>query len=454
MAHTTGKPQALLIFPPVYDFALYDLFLRPYALLKLGRWLERSGYAVTLVNALDYRKIENETGLKTPRRKPDGTGKFLRRVVDKPKVLSSLTRHYARYGVPHHILEQKIRQTHPDIILITSGMTYWYQGLQEVVRLAKKLHPHAPVVAGGIYATLCTCHAKNILEADEIIAGPAYPALCTILKNLNLPVPFAPPEEEYLMHPAYYYDACAIRLNSGCVFDCSYCASRTLGGEFSPGKAEQLARVVKNINTRFSISRFAFYDDALLAQKQKGIIPFLNQMKTLDAKLRFYVPNGLHIAYIDTESAKLMKQAGFREIRLGFESARHAFHSTHGFKHTAEMLGRAVDALKSGGFAPREIAVYVLAGLPGQYPEAVEESIRFAAAFGIQVFVAEYSPIPGTRLWPESVARSSFPIDQEPLTHNNTLFALQWERFTRKDMEDLKMLARTIRHELFKNSPD
>jgi len=451
MARLSVKPQALLIFPPVYDFALFDLFLRPYALLKLGRWLEQSGFSVALINALDHRGIESETGLKTPQRKPDGTGKFLRQVATKPKVLASLNRHYARYGIPARILEQKIKQTQPDIILITSGMTYWYQGVQEVVRLVKKLHPQVPVVVGGIYATLCTAHAKKSLEADEIITGSAYPALCTILRNLKLPVPTAPPAEEYLLNPLYYYDACTIRLNSGCVFDCSYCASRKLGGEFSLGQPEHLAAVVKNLKTQFGISSFAFYDDALLAQKHKGIIPFLKQIIDMDYKLNFFVPNGLHIAFMDSKTAKLMKQAGFKEVRLGFESAHHAFHTTHGFKHNVAMLSEAVSAIKYGGFAPSEIAVYVLAGLPGQYPEAVEESIHFAASFGIQVFVAEYSPIPETKLWQQSIAQSSFPIAEEPLTHNNTLFALQWEKFTLQDMQRLKRLASELRQQLVKN---
>jgi uncharacterized radical SAM superfamily protein len=446
MARLSLKPHALLIYPPVYDFALFDLFLRPYALLKLGRWLEKNGFTVSLINALDYREIADADGFKKPKRRANGTGKFLRRVTAKPKVLASLPRHYARYGIPAAVLQKKIKRSHPDLVLITSGMTYWYQGVQEVVRSIKKLHPRVPVVVGGIYATLCASHAKKNIEADEIIAGNAFPALCTILKKMNLPEPSSPPAEEYLLHPAYYYDACAVRLNSGCVFDCSYCASRKLGGAFRLGQAERLAETVKTINSRFGIRSFAFYDDALLARKHKGIIPFLKRIINTKRTFDFYIPNGVHIAFLNTEISRLMKQAGFKEVRLGFESAHQSFHAVHGFKHDVAMLGQAIDSLKSGGFSHREISVYILAGLPGQYPEAVKESIHFAASFGIQVFVAEYSPIPETKLWQESVVKSSFPLEQEPLTHNNTLFALQWEKFTYKDMEDLKTLARDFRH--------
>jgi radical SAM superfamily enzyme YgiQ (UPF0313 family) len=451
MAKSSGKPHALLIFPPVYDFALFDLFLRPYALLKLGRWLEKAGYTVTLINALDYREANLRQGEKKPKRKPDGTGKFYRRVISKPQVFSSLPRFYARYGIAEQVLEEKIKNVHPDIILITSGMTYWYQGVKEMAELVKKIHARVPVVVGGIYASLCPAHAQRILKADAIIVGNAYPSLCDLLSKMNLPAPESPPAEEYLSDPDYYYDACAVRLNSGCVFNCSYCASSLLAGEFRPGQPLQLVRLIKKINTDFGINSFAFYDDALLAHKEAAIIPFLEQIIAAKRSINFFAPNGLHIAFLDPVTAGLMKKAGFKEVRLGFESSSPHFHTTHGFKHNVSMLGQGVEALKSGGYNPSEIAVYVLAGLPGQHPEEVEQSIHYAASFGIKVFVAEYSPIPGTELWEECVKHSSFPLAEEPLTHNNTLFALQSEEFSLRDLDRLKTMARNLRQELAKN---
>ena len=50
----TDKPVALLINPPVYDFALYDLYLRPMGLAKIGRWLHDAGYRVEVVDALSF----------------------------------------------------------------------------------------------------------------------------------------------------------------------------------------------------------------------------------------------------------------------------------------------------------------------------------------------------------------------------------------------------------------
>ncbi len=452
MAGTHNKPHALLIFPPVYDFALFDLFVRPYSLLKLGRWLSDAGYEVTMINSLDYRESYTKSGLKKPVRRANGTGKFFRRVVPTPPALHTEQRPYARYGIPREALEKQIGSVNPDIILVGSGMTYWYPGVREVVSLAKMIHPRTPVVVGGIYATLCPEHARRTMEADEIVTGDAYPALAQLLAASKLPVPASAPTEDYLLDPSHYYDACVVRLHAGCVFHCSYCASHKLCGGFRPGDPEHLARQVELIHRRFGINTFAFYDDALLAQRHTGIIPFLTGIIETGITLDFYVPNGLHITYLDESLAALMKKAGFSEVRFGFESARAGFHREYGPKHEVSMLEHAVHCLRSGGFAASEIAVYVLAGLPGQYPEEVEESIRFAATLGLLVYVAQYSPIPYTGLWSKSVKQSGFALEEEPLTHNNTLFPLQGERFSLQDLQKLKGLAQRFRHAELKSS--
>ncbi len=88
--------------------------------------------------------------------------------------------------------------------------------------------------------------------------------------------------------------------------------------------------------------------------------------------------------------------------------------------------------------------MYLLAGLPNQYSKEVEESIRFVSRFGVKIFVAEYSPVPGTGLFKESVKSSCFPIAEEPLFHNNSIMPMQWRGFTYEDLERLKKLARSL----------
>jgi radical SAM superfamily enzyme YgiQ (UPF0313 family) len=435
------KPRALLIFPPLYDVAAYDVFLKPSSLLRLGAWLERGGYAVALINALDYTEAESLARLGAPRRYADGTGKFFRQKVSKPAVFKDIPRYFSRYGVLRSVIEDAIRAARPDIILISSGMTYWYPGVQEAVACARTAAPGAPVVVGGVYATLCHEHARRTSGADQVIAGPALPALAALLEKHALPVPAGRPSGRLLLLEQGFLGAAAVRLHTGCPLSCAYCASSLVSGVFSAGRGEDLFEQVRAVHQRLGIRHFGFYDDALLARPEHGLIPFLERVIASGLDLRFHVPNGLHVALITEENARLMRRAGVCNFKLGYESAAEEFHAAHDRKHDHEMFERAVQCLQSGGYKASEVAVYVLAGLPGQPAEEVENSIRTAAKTGVQVYVAEYSPIPGTPLWGKSRALSRFPLEEEPLTQNNSIFPMQWERFTVARMQELKQLA-------------
>ena len=190
---------------------------------------------------------------------------------------------------------------------------------------------------------------------------------------------------------------------------------------------------------------FAFYDDALLADKERGIVPFLKGVISSGLTLNFYLPNGVHLRFLDYKVARLMKLAGFREIRMGFESSDLAFHQESGNKLEIPMLAEGIKILTSAGFRSEEINVYILVGLPGQYREEVEESIAFATALGLRVRLASYSPVPGTTLWEKSIRLSPLPLTEDPLTHNNTLLPLQWSGLNLDDLRELKDLARASR---------
>ncbi len=50
-----------------------------------------------------------------------------------------------------------------------------------------------------------------------------------------------------------------------------------------------------------------------------------------------------------------------------------------------------------------QIGVYLLVGFPGQTAEQIEEDVDRVLAAGALPKLAEYSPIPGTRMWREAL---------------------------------------------------
>jgi radical SAM superfamily enzyme YgiQ (UPF0313 family) len=235
-----------------------------------------------------------------------------------------------------------------------------------------------------------------------------------------------------------------LRINEGCPLRCDYCASSLLNPDFKPGGGAMQFEVFEELVRQCRIKNFAFYDDALLYRKEQGIVPFLEKVIDSDLKVSFHVPNALHLGLLDFDTALLMKKAGFSEIRLGYESSSPVFHERHDGKVKPGDFEDAVGMLRQAGFESSQITAYILAGLPGQPVEEVEESVRTVTAAGARASLAEYSPVPGTGLWKASVQASRFPIEEEPLYQNNSILPLEWNKFTIEDLQRMKDLARTL----------
>jgi hypothetical protein len=456
------RPLALVVNPPVYDFALYDLYVKPYGLLRVQAWLEAGGWDTLFVNALDYEDEASAVLPGKPRRKADGTGKFFRKPLPLPPQLRHAAAfhgeappgRFARYGIIEESFRGRLAAAPgtPDLILVTSGMTYWYPGLREAARTCRDLYPGTPLVAGGIYASLMPEHCKNAALADAVICGGSSQDLAAVLEGFRLPAPKGPyPAFAPQSSPAWK-DAAVLRLSTGCPFSCDYCASRLFFPRFEAGCAEAAFESFAAF-MKAGIRNFAFYDDALLAGKEKVFLPFLERVISGfgNQAPRFYLPNAVHIQSLDAKTAALMRRAGFQEIRMGFESSSAAFHEEHGCgaaKFRPECFPESLRMLLDAGFPAESLCVYILAGLPGQKAEEAEDSIRGALeslpagrAGGIRVRIAEYSPVPRSALWEKALRHSRYPLAEEPLFHNNSLFPLEWEGFTRKDLRLLKNMA-------------
>ena len=444
------KPVALLIVPPVYDFALYDLFFKPYGLLRIGRWLEEAGWNCVFVNMLDYKDPATIKLMHNkPRRKKDGTGKFFRQhaVFPDSRHDGKLHQHgripdrkYARYGIHPESAENETGRIRPDMIFITTFMTYWHQGVREAVEICRKKWPGVPVAAGGIYSSLLPRHCLDKCGTDYAVEGDGWDPLNRIFEKLSLPQGCSSGCSRVMDNPVWE-DAAVIRINQGCPMSCRYCASGRISG-FKPGEPDEVFNNLLELYKKHGTKNFAFYDDALLYRKESIFLPFLEKAASAGYDFNFYVPNGLHIEYLDSYTALLMKKAGFREIRLGFESADPEFHALNGGKFDEHKFPELVGILKKSGFKADEIIVYLLAGLPGQEAGEVEESVRYLLALDVKISISEYSPVPGSSLWDESVKKSMFPLEEDPVYHNNSIFPMQWKKFTLSDMDGLKKLAR------------
>ncbi len=230
-----------------------------------------------------------------------------------------------------------------------------------------------------------------------------------------------------------------ILTSRGCPLNCPYCASRLLQPHYQRRQPLAVAEELSHWQERLGLTEVAFYDDALLVEASEHLLVILEELARRGRSFRFHTPNGLHARLITREVATWLKRARFTTLRLGVETTALGEVRLDGKLQEGE-LESALANLREAGFRREELGVYLLMGLPGQEEGEIAASIRRVQELGATPVLAQYSPIPGTALWPQAVERSRYDLGNEPLCHNNSLFPclpqFSWEPYTR-----LKRLA-------------
>ncbi|MDD5757066.1 MAG: B12-binding domain-containing radical SAM protein, partial [bacterium] len=401
--------KVLLVNPWIHDFAAFDLWSKPLGLLTIAAWLQRAGAEITLIDCLDrfHSALVKYLKGKLPKSTQYGSGQYFAAEITKPDIFKNIPRKYKRYGLPVEIFETILRdETKPDVIMVTSGMTYWYPGVFEAIELLKKKFPETPVVLGGIYARLCYDHALKHSGADQVYNGADMQGLLQIIEKLTAQkLDTSKLDKNNFIAPAYeLYDTLTyitLRTSTGCPFKCSYCGWYLLGEDF---RQEPVAMVLEEIERYWQrgVKNFAFYDDALLYQAEEHAQKLFEGVIKKKMRVFFHTPNGLHTRFMTKEIARLMREAGFVQPRLALETTSAERQNETSPKTNNQDFLQAVKYLKNAGYQGKEIAVNILIGLPGQDIAEIAASVDFIRTTGCRIFLEEYSPVPGTKDYKQS----------------------------------------------------
>ncbi len=433
-----SSPRILLINPWITDFAAYNFWVKPHGLLYIASLLRENGFKISLIDCLDD----------TVTRKRYGDGKFYRVIIEKPPPIKSVPRNYSQYGIPEKLFRERLSHMEkPDLIGITSGMTYWYPGLFKAIEIIREFFRKVPILLGGIYATLCYEHAVRHSGADYVFKGGGErEALEIIAESVGFELRTPNSELRTDIYPAFdlypQLDYISMMTSRGCPFHCSYCASPVLSGAFERKDPLKVAEEIEYWATHYHVKNIAFYDDALLINPSQHIVPILKELIKRNIQCNFHTPNGLHIREINREVSDLLYQCRFKTIRLGLETSDEATQIETGGKVDNRAFEEAVGNLRRAGYSGKEIGVYIMAGLPGQRVGEVEESIAYVKETGVKPILVEYSPIPNTPLFEKAKKTSKFDLENEPLFHNNSILSCQWDEFTLGDFRRLKVRAK------------
>lgn len=165
----------------------------------------------------------------------------------------------------------------------------------------------------------------------------------------------------------------------GCPFKCAFCM-RSVDNDRSMRYAtvDKVISHVKNLVENYGLTVLTIYDDQILFNKKraKEIFKELAQFN-----IRVECPNGLSVAFIDDEMAKLMKNAGMDTIQLAIESG-----SPYVLKYIIDkplnhsMVKSVIDRLRKYDFW---IYGSFVIGFPGETDAHRDETLRFINQVGL-----------------------------------------------------------------------
>jgi len=431
MSKRRASREILLINPWICDFAAYDLWSKPLGLMYVGAALRRNGYRIRLIDCLDRNHPEMQELETAGDRKPDGRGKYHREIAEKPGVLKWVPRHFARYGYTEDVFHSELLAGNmPDAILITSMMTYWYKGIEQILKHIKDVYPDVPVLVGGIYPTLCPDHASGLSGVDHIITGYGEKiAVRWLDEQFDISAPYIPEDPAGNLDLPWdlYPDLSALVVQTarGCPYRCTFCATNILNGHFSQRSPAVVTDEILYHTRKHGIDDVVFYDDALFVRKRHHIEVILQSLIESGESFHFHTPNGLFARMIDPALAQKMADANFRTIRLSLETSDEDRRADMSTKVSNRKFLEALDHLEAAGISGDRVEVYLLMGLPDQREEEVARSLEFVHDAGAVSRLASFTPIPGTVEFRRAVDRGDLKPDEDPLLWNNTVYALR-----------------------------
>ncbi|WP_297210319.1 MULTISPECIES: B12-binding domain-containing radical SAM protein [Thermodesulfovibrio] len=420
----------LLVNPWIYDFAAYNFWARPLGLLKVAEFFSRFNFNLILIdcsNSFNPKKY--------------GTGKYETTTVEKPEKLKAIPRKYKRYGISENLFTELLKKIGKvDLILITSIMSYWWHGIKHCINILRDIFKDTPIIVGGIYATLYKEHAERNIDADYIYTGEIDDRIKGIIEKFGINLKEQRDKRFYWWQMGFYKDMpyAPLLTSTGCPFRCYYCASSLLNQTFKQRHKEEVIEEIKGLY-KLGVRDFAFYDDALLFNADIHIKPILRELIKERLSIRFHTPNGLHARFIDEELALLMRQTGFKTLRLSLETVDIKRQIESSGKVTNDDIERAVFYLKKAGFSSQEIGIYIMYGLPEQSLDEVRRGIEFIKKLKVRVHLTEFSPIKGTYYWQVLVKKGVIPDDLDPLMTNNSIFSELFCQYDKKELAQIKI---------------
>jgi len=348
---------------------------------------------------------------------PIGLG-YVAAVLEKNRhevrILDYLVSRYSEESLARCMAEFK-----PQAVGVTS-VTMTYPASSKMLNACKEIDPDIVTVIGGPHVTFCV--EETLREApwiDILVRGEGEYTMLDIangkklseiqgiafredgktvitedrpwienLDELPLPARHLFPVSKYRA----FSGRCSLISARGCPFNCIFCVGHRMVGR--KPRLRSPKAVVDEIQSMMDLGFGAVvFDDDLLTMNHKHLNEVCNEI--INRNLQ--VPWGAfsRVDTINREILTKMKQAGCTGLLFGMESGNQEILDRARKKITLEKAREAVALTKEVGLG---CLCSFIAGLPGETPQTLMQTYKFAKEFGVPWGFHVVAPFPGTEL--------------------------------------------------------
>lgn len=331
-SYVSSARQILLINAPAVDIRLpWSKWQQPVGLIKVGTYLHSQSYDVRLIDCLQVPSNNHLAREKVGQLEIDGYRIDLWRFGLSPAKVVSRLREWQRQGWK------------PDVVLVSCGMSFWWQGARDLIALLKSTL-NIPIILGGPYPIFYSEHATFSTNADALFVG--------VLPEAGLVVP-----DLTIYHPMPLPRFAGIQLLN------------TAGALTSSASLRDKQDVADEVQDKAlkGVTTFAFFDTWLGPEHRQCLADILAEIIARQiSRIHFIAPGNFSPRLIDNKLATLLKQVGFQHIYL-HDDIHHTPNQID-YLSSLDDYRNCMNVLHQAGFRPRtdEVEAAVVLGLPGE----------------------------------------------------------------------------------------
>jgi radical SAM superfamily enzyme YgiQ (UPF0313 family) len=377
----------------------------PLGLMLVAEASRRSGHDVEFLDLMFEENPQIVLQNRIGRFNPEVIGVSVRNIDDQ-----SLENPWFLLGNVRPLIEWCRSASSAPIILGGAGYSIFPDEVLEYLDADMGVHGEGETIFPAILERITRGEDPGALPGVHIRGrkGRLEQKFCTALDDLPLPEDNgwikADPQSADIWFP--------IESRRGCPNFCSYCSTFQIQGRSVRIRSPRLiARYVERLAGR-GFQQFYIVDNSFNIPESQGL-ELCNSLEDLQLDIKWKA-----ILYPHGVSEKLvtsMKQAGCREVAIGFESGSERILKEMNKHFVPDEVRRLCKMLADNGI--RRIGFLLLGG-PGETRESVEESLDFADSLdldglrttvGIRIY-------PGTPLAKRALAEGMIKSENELLT--------------------------------------